>query len=327
MSLDEAQLNAFLGVLERIDRGKAMPRFPDRIGRYLRQYKDGRLRLAELFEALGHIRRADGAISGSLLGTAKIHPLAEPKIGVLGFPLGEVADTIGISEELGGVVNVVMWLKSPMANAAHEILKAQGSVTLDGDYRWTPTARVAVGGAAVNAAPPVTWRAARCIKAVADDLGRPPHALEYVLDYRMGAPGIKFFRSVCVTKRGNALTVFPAFAEPTSLDFSGSKPAAVRTMAEGDASSLLVYCEPGSTAWTVVDSVPISREDAFSHVVAWADYQLELSGGKIDGEGVADLRKSWATAGFALSSGYANFNTEHRLLPVAHSVIRELRRI
>ena len=33
--------------------------------------------------------------------------------------LGEVAGTLAISEELGGLTNLVMWLKGPIANAAY----------------------------------------------------------------------------------------------------------------------------------------------------------------------------------------------------------------
>ena len=96
---------------------------------------------------------------------------------------------------------------------------------------------------------------------------------------------------------------------------------------EGEAACLLAYREPWSPAWTVVDSVQVSLEASFSHVVAWSDYQRELSDASVDGELVAAIRQAWAVAGLRLSRAYADFNTEHRLLPVARAVIRELRRI
>lgn len=325
--LSGAQLNEFLGVLDHIDHRGAAPRFAGRMGTFLRQYKDGHLRLASLFRDSGDLERSDGAISGSYLGPVTLHPLVDPKIGVLGFPLGEVADTFAISEELGGIVNVVMWLKSPMANAANDILKTRQSIRLDGDFRWTPTARLAVGAANVDATSALTWKQSRSIKAVADDVARPPHALEYILDYRMGSPGMKFFRSMCVVRRNDTLTVLPAFAEPTLLAISDTSPDIVGSIPEGEVSCLLAYREPWDASWTAVESVRVTAEDALSHVVSWADYQLELRDSQIDGETVAAIRKSWLAAGLPLGRGYSEFNIEHRLLPIVRAVIRELRRI
>lgn len=327
MTLDERQLNEFLGVLDRIDRGKAMPRFPDRMGRFLRQYKDGRLRIAAVLHGLGDLARSDGAVGGFALGRAEVHPLVEPKVGVLGFPLGEVADTLAVSEELGGVVNLIMWLKSPMANAAHEVLKRGSSVLLTGDYRWTPMARLAVGGAEVGSVTPRRWSTIRCIKAVADDLDRPPHALEYALDYRIGPPGIKFFRSICCVRQGGTLRALPAYGEPVMIAISNSSTPRLREVEEGGMCSLLAYREPWSADWIAVDLIPQTTGECFSHAVSWAGYQQELTGERIGGQAVAAIRASWIAARIPVGNDYHEFDTEHRLLPVVRETLRELRRL
>src|SRR5207249_3096078 len=99
---------------------------------------------------------------------------------------------------------------------------------------------------------PMEWRDARCLKAVADDLMRPPHALEYVLDYRMGPPGFKYFRCVCALKAGKKRLVLPALAQPRPLDIAEGIPEVMHALNASALSMLLIYREPWSPAWTVV---------------------------------------------------------------------------
>src|SRR5262249_50715463 len=141
--------------------------------------------------------RSDGAVSGKLLGAIEVHALIEPKVDVLAFPLGETAGTLAVSEQLGGILNLRMWLKAGTPQAAFNVLQDTFAVRLVGDYRWTPLAQVTPGEARIESTGgSLSWRGSRCLKAVADDLLRPPHAVEYVLDYRMGPPGLKFFRTI-----------------------------------------------------------------------------------------------------------------------------------
>jgi hypothetical protein len=194
MRLDSAELGKLLGVLEKIDRGEIRPRATGRIGRFLRQYGAGRAEIHAALRRSGIESRGDNAVSGSRLGPVELCPLLEPKVELRSVPVGEVADTPAISEELGGLSNVVMWLSGRAANKAYNRLRVDPSgLRLVGDFRWTPPSRLTPGEARVEACEHTTdWTTARCIKAVADDLGRSPHALEYVLDYRLGPPGMKY---------------------------------------------------------------------------------------------------------------------------------------
>ena len=142
-------------------------------------------------------------MSGNPLGAVDVHSLMETRVDVLDLPLGEVADTLCVSEALGGIVRLVLWLKGPNANAMYNRLNdGHPSLQLSGDYRWTPPTRLTPGEADLDLADRrIGWEEARCMKAVADDIGRPPHALEYVREYRLGPPGLKYFRTVCVRRK------------------------------------------------------------------------------------------------------------------------------
>src|SRR5207244_9010556 len=170
----------------------------------------------------------------------------------------------------------------------------------------------------------ITWRDARCLKAVADDLARPPHALEYVLDYRLGEPGIKYFRCICAVKSDNAWQVLPSFAEPTHLEVAEILPQARRELNRAQLAALLIYREPWSTAWTVVDAVVTDEQNAFAHAITWADFQKELDGTALDGKLVSGIRQSLGVSGLRLGE-FAQPNLRRNLFPAARDVTRWLR--
>jgi hypothetical protein len=319
------ELAKILGVLDKIDRGLSAPHFPDRIGRFFRQYHTGRARLDEVLSKRGLERRVDAAISGHALRPIEVHPIREPQVSVLEFPLGEVAETLAISEELGGLIHVTMWLKGPIANAAYNVLKEDIGLRLSDDYRWTPPARVTPGEARVEASEmKIAWCDARCLKSVADDLARPPHALEYVLDYRLGEPGIKYFRCVCVVKSESAWQVLPGFGESMHLDVVEILPQARPKLNRAQLAALLIYREPWSPGWTVVDAVVINEEGAFAHAITWADFQKELDGTELDGKMVSGIRQSLRHSGLHLGE-FAEPNLRRNLFPAARDVSRWLR--
>lgn len=312
-------------ILERIDRGLAQPRIPDRIGRFLRQYGGGRGQLNRVLEKHGVGGRADAAVSGRPLGVIEVHPLLQPEVSLLGFPLGEVAETLAISEELGGLSAVVMWLKGPVANAAYNLLRENHAIRLSGDYRWSPPARVTPGEARLEVTERrITWQAARSLKAVADDLIRPPHALEYLLDYRIGSPGIKYFRCICAAKEKNVWRVLPGLTEPKRLEVAEVLPEVRRKLSGTEMAALLIYREPWSKAWTIVDAAVINANDAYAHSITWADFQRELDGLEIDGAIVGGIRESLRNSGLDPSES-AEPNLARSLLPLARDVTRWLR--
>lgn len=325
MRLTPSDLARVLTILEKIDLGKIQPRFPDRIGRYLRQYRTGRQQLDKVLARHALARRADAAISGHALQPIEVHPVLEPKVSVLGFPLGEVADTLAISEELGALTNVIMWLKGPVANAAFNLLREHPGIRLSGDYRWSPPARVTPGEAQLEACErPMTWRNARCLKAVADDLIRPPHALEYVLDFRMGPPGIKYFRCVCAINDDKEWRVLPGLTEPRRLEVADASPEVRRSLKGAELASLLIYREPWSSGWTIADAAIIGANDVLAHAITWADFQRELDGSEVDGTIVAGIRQSLRLSGLRPPE-FAEPNLTRTLSLVARDVIRWLR--
>lgn len=320
-----ADLAKVLAILEKIDQGMASPRMPDRIGRFFRQYHGGRAQLDRILAASGVERRSDAAVSGNALGTIDVHPILVPEVSLLGFPLGEVAGTLAISEELGGLTNLVMWLKGPVANAAYNLLRQNPGVRLSGDYRWTPPARLTLGEAHLEPSElPVKWQDARCLKAVADDIGRPPHALEYVLDYRMGPPGLKYFRCVCALKKRHEWEVLPALGRPSRLEVAEVLPKVVSALGSAQLGMLLIYREPWSRAWTILAGGAVDAEGALAHAVTWADFQRELDGSQIDRTIIQGIRESFRESGLQVT-GSAEANLKLSLLPVARVALRWLR--
>src|SRR5205814_7447099 len=64
--------------------------------------------------------------------------------------------------------------------SVYNLFRSNTAVAFSGDYRWTPPGRMTPGEARLEACErQIRSRDARCLKAVADDLNRPPHALEY----------------------------------------------------------------------------------------------------------------------------------------------------
>jgi hypothetical protein len=227
LTVDE--LGEIRKILEKIDCGRPTPRLAGRMGRFFRQYQSYRAALAHLLTESGVPTRADSAISGRAIGPIEISAMISPEVSSFGFPLGEIGETLAISEELGTVASVVMWLKGAVANSAYNLLCETLSLRLDGDYRWTPPSRLSPGEARLASRDSrLTWMHARCLKAVADDIERPPHAVEYILDYRMGPPGLKFFRCICAFKEGGRWMVVPCLKPPVPLAFEEGAPSGLR---------------------------------------------------------------------------------------------------
>ncbi len=326
MRLSAADLEKVLGILEKIDQGKIHPRVPDRIGRFLRQYEKGRVQLDHVLGEHGVERRVDAAVSGTAVGTIELCPILEARVSLHGFPLGEVGETLALSEELGGLTNLVMWLNGPVANAVYNLLvENQTGVRLAGDYRWTPPTQLTPGASYVEPSHlNIKWQDARCLKAVADDLDRPPHALEYIRDYRIGPPGLKYFRCVCTQRSGGKWHVLPALMPSKPLEIEEILPGVVSGLDGSGLAALLVYREPWSSAWTIAAGAAIGAEHAFAHAIAWADFQRELDSSEIDGTIFAGIRES-LRANNLRPPGFGEPNLTRSLLPVARDVLRWLR--
>jgi hypothetical protein len=323
VKLDAKQLADILAVLERIDGGLARPRVPDRLGRFLRQYERSRGELDGLVSRCGLDRRQDGAISGRAVGAIDIHPLLPPEVSILDFPLGEVARTVAVSDQLGGIMGIAMWLKGPVANAAYTHLNRGPGIRLNGDYRWTPPGRLTPGEANVEPlTDTVTWQNARCLKVVADDLDRPPHALEYLVDYRLGPPSLKSFRTVCAVKKDRGWLALPGVGQPRVIEIAAITPS-VR-FEKDSLYAFLIYGEPWSRGWTIAAAAPVDEHDAIAHSITWADFTAELSDGTLAATTVAGVRDALRACGVR-TADIGHPVLTRSLLPPAKEILRFVR--
>jgi hypothetical protein len=252
-----------------------------------------------------------------------MHSLIEAETDVLSLPLGEVAGILAVSEELGGVLNLRMWLKAGTALAVFNVLRERSSVRLQGDYRWTPLAQLTPGEAQAESTDGLlSWRDARCLKVVAADLLRPPHALEYVLDYRIGPPGLKFFRTVCATRENARWHALPCFGE--SRIFTVSEIATTDSIPDGELLLLLVYREPWSNDWAIVRATAIQPVEALAHAITWAHFRSELASEEFSAPAITAARESLRTWGVK-TADVGELNLRHHLLPAAKTLLRSVR--
>ena len=322
MKLDAKQLADILAILEKIDRGLIHPRVPDRIGRFLRQYERSRGELDSLLSRCSLDRRNDAAVSGRAVGIVDVHALLEPEVSILDFPLGEVARTVAMSEQLGGLTSVAMWLKGPVANAAYTLLKRGIGIRLSGDYRWTPLGRLTPGEANVESlTETVTWQNARSLKVVADDLDRPPHALEYIVDNRLGPPSLKSFRTVCALKTAQSWRALPGVGPGKPFDAAITPSVRVE---KDRLHALLIYGEPWSRGWTIVAAVPIQEEHVVAHAITWADFTAELSDNALAAATIGAVHEALRACGIR-TTDVGNPNLMRSLLPSAKEILRFVR--
>ena len=327
MTLTGLQRRDLLDILDRIDDGVASPDVPGAVGRFLRQYARGRADLDRVVVSRALKRREDDAISGRALKPITVHLLWEPVVHVHSLRLGEVARSIGICEEFGCLVQMVMWLNAHTARTAFETLRETRWVGLEGDYRWTPPSRITPGEARVV---PISrteaWSDSRIIKAVADDLKRPPHALEYVRDHRRHQSGVKFFRSICARRRGDVWEVLPGLGEIDTLHLADSASSVKVVRSEAALAMHLVYREPWSDAWTIAESKEVTADMALAHAITWADVQREVRGLPADPEIVSGIRSALHSAGVR-AKGIGEPNLTRCILPAACDLLRQVRGI
>jgi hypothetical protein len=125
----------------------------------------------------------------------------------------------------------------------------------------------------------LTWSECRFLKATADDVARPPHALEYVLDYRLDRPGLKAFRVIAVRMRGGELEVLPgvdATARPVS--FCQPLDGRLAKLPERAVALAFAYLEPWGRHWTLIDLKETDSRGCLQHLLTWADFQAEIRG-------------------------------------------------
>jgi hypothetical protein len=123
------------------------------------------------------------------------------------------------------------------------------------------------------------WHQARFLKATADDASRAPHALEYILDYRLGEPGLKAFRSFAVRAREGEFLILPGIdAHARPVTFATPVDSRLPKLEDGEPAIVFGYLEPWSRDWVVVDVKPTDSAGCLVHAMTWADFQAELRG-------------------------------------------------
>lgn len=320
---ERAQVDAILGL---IDSGRASPLIPGRVGRFLRLYGKDRGWIDEEIAKHGLFRREDGAISGRSLGKVTVCQLSEPRIRNRGNKLGNVAETIGLCEELGCVQTLVLWLNGENATRVCDILRHSRTVTLDGDYRWTPPSHLTPGTADVF--PGSTsghWSRSRVLSAVAEDFGRPAHPLEYVQDYRTGSRELRLFRVICAVWGGGSWRILPGSDSSREIRTMRTRAHCNVHFEEGHAYSLLVSRDPWSEDWELEDAIAATPSQVADHSIVWHDFQCELRGRALEPQIVQDVIHALRASQLAVDS-LDSPDLLRVLLPLARSLIATLRR-
>lgn len=295
MKLSSAELGQLLRIIDAVYEGEQPPRRLggdlSRFGQFLRRLGSGRLEVQHLLAREGLATTKKGWVNGAEVGPIALAPLAPLKGAVPHELWGPVERVPALAEELGAVVDLTLWTSAVGANRAHVLLSGSlNPISLAGAYRWFAPSRVTPGEAVVaTAEADISWRTCRFLKTSADDLSRAPHPLEYVIDYRLGDPGLKAFRVLSIRKQANDFVVLPGFDAP-SRPIRVASPISPRLsgLADGALALVLAYVEPWSREWVVVDFHPADEAESLTHLLTWADFRAELSGQS--SLGPADLR-------------------------------------
>jgi hypothetical protein len=279
VTLDARAFAQLARIIDAVYEGKSPPRVSGRFGQYLRQCLRGRFEVQQLLAREGLRTAKAGWVDGSEVGPVTLSPFAPLRGAVPNDLWGPVEHLPALCEGLGAVVDLTLWTSAAAANRAHVLLSASPSpISLSGPYRWFAPSRVTPGEATVAVAEDAThWRNARFLKATADDASRPPHAVEYVLDYRLGNPGLKVFRVLSVLIDQGEVSVLPGLDAPArATHFARPTDARLSKLRDGDVALVLAYLEPWSRNWVVVDVETTDASGCFKHLLTWAVFQAEL---------------------------------------------------
>jgi hypothetical protein len=334
LRLSADDLRALARVIERIDDGKAPPRVGGPVGLFFRQYARFRREVAHVLARAGVATAADGHIQGADLGSIEMTPLSSVYTAIPNDLWGPVAHVPMVCEELVHVIDLTLWLNARAANEVDRLLSVDqvGAVRLAGSYRWHAPHRVTPGEASPEPAQTeVRWHDARCLKATADDLASPPHPLEYTIDFRLGPPGVKTFRSfvaryVPERTRVDVLPGRGARTLPIALELPRGS---LRELRGGGLVMVLGFREPWDGDWTVVAADAVDKTTALAHALTWADFRLEVEGSPpLADADTLELTAALRAAGVAVSSVGAALDRATLVrcgLPAALAVARWLR--
>jgi hypothetical protein len=333
VTLEPAALAQLIKIIDGIARGKPAPRVSGHVGHFLRTLESTRFDVQQLLARESVCLRADGWASGNDLGTVELTLLAELRGSVPTDRWGPVEHAPALSEELGAVLDLTLWTSARSANRAH-VLAADGkgaALELTGGYRWFPPGRLTPGDARVDdtGKEATRWRHARFLKATADDIGRAPHPLEYILDYRVGPPALKAFRVFAARRRSDAgFEVISGLVTPARrVDLQMASPLAEPNV--GACTLVFAYREPWDAVWHAIDVAAITPAECLAHALSWADFETELTGsGRLtatDGKAIRDGLVAVGLDPPPVSHVFDMGDFERHLLPAARALTRWLR--
>jgi hypothetical protein len=237
-----------------------------------------------------------------------------------------------LSEQIGSVAELTLWTTARAANNVRVLFShdCDATVRLSGRYRWFAPTRLTPGEASAEVVDgDADWKNARCLKAVAEDVGRPPHPLEYVLDYRLGRPGLKVFRVLAGRKSDGAFEVLPASSQgPRRVQMSAQASDVNETLATGSLCLVFAFREPWDETWHAIGARQTSEQGCFDHVVTWADFRAEVLGDpRLSYQDLEAIRTALAAVGITVDreTGLGGANLARSLLPPAASLLRWFR--
>lgn len=302
MKLTGDELAQLVRIVNRILEGEDAPRARGPVGQFLRGCEHGRRDVQHLLARNGVRTREGGWVPGDEIGSIEVRPLGDLESAVPSELYGPVETAPTLCEQLGAVTELTLWTSARAANRVRVLLARndRATVRLEGRYRWFAPSRVTPGESSAEAIDgSAGWDTARCLKAVAEDVGRPPHPLEYVLDYRLGKPGLKVFRVFAGRKSDSRFEVLSATSQgPRRVEVTAQTREVEATLATSSPCLVLASREPWDETWHLIDAEPTTDEGCFDHVVAWADFRAEVLGqSRLSHPDLEALRVALAEAG------------------------------
>lgn len=278
--VDPDQRRALLDVLTKMEeRAIPAPRVPGAVGQFLGEWSATRDLTMEL------LGTDESFVSGRDLGPISLTPILPVTERLVNEVMGEVASVVAITEQLGAVVNVSLWGRARPANRLRNIWlrRPEATVDLRGAFRWYAPRRITPGSSDVEQRDPPAdhWSMSRCLKFVGEEFQAQPAAASYRWDSSLAYPEFRTFRSVILRRDGDEWGAVPAMGRElvTVAGLAAFREQIDRSVdPQATLCAALVWRDPWSDRWSVASAVDASPDQAFAHLVVWADYKRELLG-------------------------------------------------
>lgn len=284
------QFLSMVRLMERIDRGEAVPRLPGPYGHFLRRYAHERNDVVTLALEHGIEIRRDGTISGRPFAKVSVSPLFPNESSqVADSHWGQVARYLVLCPELMTAVVLRVWLSGQSGRGAFRELENSTAATLSmyGDFRWLPPGFVTTGTAdfETSGSSHERWEDAQYLKITADDLNDVPHALDHLDIYLSGRPVLAHIRTALIVRRPDGRLFVPGGLRRKELPLALANAKRVDELmgrSHGELFLGLIYREPGEQSWHVWRVTPTDAKEGLRHNLHWIRFARFLCG-----EGVA----------------------------------------